>query len=173
MATLNRKVDVDDSGDNLSGTVHNNAWLQDLQDRIDAAIGPVGTGVWTSYTPLWTSSGAAQPVLGNGVLQGRYTLIGKTCHYTVKLQIGSTTTLGDPGWWRFSLPKTEVGGLPYAALCAMVSGAGSGQPPAIGMAYDSSTIYLITSSGGLVGPTVPFAWATNAFLFVRGTFETT
>jgi hypothetical protein len=36
--TLVRKVDIDDSGDNLSGTIHNNAWLQDLQQRIDNAL---------------------------------------------------------------------------------------------------------------------------------------
>jgi len=36
-----RKVDIDDSGDNLSGTPHTNAWLQDLQDRIDKALAMV------------------------------------------------------------------------------------------------------------------------------------
>lgn len=37
--SMNRLVDVNDTGDNLSGTPHTNEWLQDLQDRIDAALG--------------------------------------------------------------------------------------------------------------------------------------
>ena len=38
-----RQIDIDDSGDNLSGTPHNNAWLQAFQDKIDKALGVVLT----------------------------------------------------------------------------------------------------------------------------------
>ena len=38
-----RQIDIDDSGDNLSGTPHNNAWLQSLQDKIDVGLSNVLT----------------------------------------------------------------------------------------------------------------------------------
>lgn len=59
-------------------------------------------GAWTSYTPVWSSSGTA-PAIGNGVLIGRYSRVGRiiTCH--INLIPGSTTTYGT-GNYSFTLP---------------------------------------------------------------------
>ncbi len=37
MGLITRLVDTDDNGTGTTGTVHNNAWLQTLQDKMDAA----------------------------------------------------------------------------------------------------------------------------------------
>src|SRR6266516_650520 len=57
---------------------------------------------FTGYVPVWASSGT-QPVLGNGVINGRYYQIGKLVVAKVDLTIGSTTTFGT-GTYTFSLP---------------------------------------------------------------------
>lgn len=72
--------------------------------------GPEGTFAvtpWTTYTPLWASSGSSQPVLGNGTLTGRYTNIGATIIGEIRLLFGTTTTRGD-GTYTFTLPTAGI-----------------------------------------------------------------
>lgn len=57
---------------------------------------------WTAYTPTWTAS-TTNPVLGNGVLVGRYQRIGRTVTVHINLTVGATTTVGS-GDYSFALP---------------------------------------------------------------------
>ena len=59
-------------------------------------------GVWTTYTPAWTTNGTA-PVIGNGTLTGRYSITGNTVNLHINLTGGSTTTYGS-GDLQFGLP---------------------------------------------------------------------
>lgn len=71
--------------------------------------GPTGSFAfvpWTTYTPIWTSTGT-QPVLGNGTLTGRYVSLGASIIGELRLNFGSTTTRGT-GTYRFSLPTLGV-----------------------------------------------------------------
>lgn len=57
----------------------------------------------TSYSPAWTSTGTA-PSLGDGVLLGRYALLGDNLMFvSISLLIGSTTTVGS-GNYSLALP---------------------------------------------------------------------
>jgi len=71
---------------------------------VDDKAGSIG--LWNNFTPTWNSS-ASNPSLGNGAIYGRYTVIGKTCHYSLGLHWGSTTT-GGSGRWEFELPVKAV-----------------------------------------------------------------
>lgn len=74
------------------------------------ATGPTGSfGLtpWTTYTPLWTSSGT-QPVLGDGSLTGRYVNIGATIIGEIRLQAGVTGFSRGSGTYRLSLPTIAV-----------------------------------------------------------------
>lgn len=62
----------------------------------------VNTGAWTTYTPTWTGS-TTNPVLGNGVLVGRYMRVGRTIVVHVNLTPGSTTTFGS-GNYNWAMP---------------------------------------------------------------------
>lgn len=68
-------------------------------DRLNAIIGD-----WRDWTPTWyVASGTA--TLGNGTLDGRYQLLGKTCNFAMRLQFGSTTTTSvEDADWEFALP---------------------------------------------------------------------
>ena len=61
---------------------------------------------WTSYTPVWTTDGVTQPVIGDGSITGAYKQIGKTVFVRVRLYYGTTTTSGT-GTFYFSLPVTS------------------------------------------------------------------
>jgi hypothetical protein len=163
---------VDDSGQNLDGTPWNKAAIKGvLLDPIDGAIGAAG---WTPYTPVWAGADNAGPALGNGQLTGRYALIGKTCHFILYLQPGTTTTFGTSTYWSWTVP---VPGHPTMAMAGAIVGfvGPGGAPLSPGVCYNLSatTFYIIAGTGGFVNPTVPFTWAApNCRLYVRGTYET-
>ena len=187
---------IDDSGQNLDGTPWTKAQIKGvLLDPIDVALadvddgttkdaaqdttiaghttqlGLINTGAWTPYAPVWKTSGAVQPAIGNGSLTGRYALMGKTVHVVVRLATGSTTTYGDPGVYNFSLPFAALD-LVYAIPVALFTPAGGALPAAIGYAFTGVTdFYAIASTGTAVGPAAPFAWANGAQLIARFTYE--
>jgi hypothetical protein len=176
MTTINRApwtALVDDSGNNLDGTPWNKAAIKDvLLDPIDAAIGPVQTGVWTTFGVSWIGTDGVGPTLGNGTLTLRYSLVGKTCHVALYLLTGSTTGYGSSTRWLFTLPFPAHGAiLPGAFVVALYSGAGVSQPPAMALPWTASQLYVITTAGGIVNPTTPFTWSANAQVFMRGTYE--
>lgn len=57
---------------------------------------------WQTYTPSITSG----ITLGDGTISGRYTVVGKTVHFTFRLVCGSTTSLGVGTDMIISLPVT-------------------------------------------------------------------
>ncbi|MEU0691558.1 hypothetical protein [Streptomyces uncialis] len=91
---------------------------------------------WTAYTPTWTAV-TTNPVLGNGSLVGQHMKIGRTCHVTFNLTMGSTTTYGS-GFWRISLPFT-------AATVA------SGSPGVLNYTYSRSANPNFTLGAGPIG----------------------
>lgn len=181
---------IDDSGQNLDGTPWTKAQIKAvLLDPIDVALADVDdgttkdaaqdailalitTGAWIPYTPTWNTSGAVQPAIGNGTLTGSYAVVGKTCHFFLRLIMGSTTTYGDAGIWYLSLPLPGIA-LNYGFAITPLNSAGSAQPAAAAVAYSTNqNVYGMTPTGGLIGPTVPFTWAANAQLLMRGTYQT-
>lgn len=73
--------------------------------------GPTGSFAftpWTTYTPVWSSSGSTQPVLGNGTLTGRYVSLGATIVGEVRMVAGSSGFNRGTGKYYFSLPVLGV-----------------------------------------------------------------
>ena len=65
------------------------------------------SNIWISYTPSWTCASGSNPVLGNGVITGKYCVQGRKVTISMTLTMGSTTTYGT-GIWQFSLPFTSA-----------------------------------------------------------------
>lgn len=79
-------------------------------------------GVWQAYTPTWTASTGTTTV-GDGTLDGRYTRIGNTIMFTIRLEWGSTTTTSDSSaYWEFALPEapTDVQGNTWQPINAWI-----------------------------------------------------
>jgi hypothetical protein len=74
------------------------------QPRHSTFATPFGFPQYFSYTPTWAGSGG-NPVIGNGTLTGRFSLIGKCCHARLRVLAGSTTTFGS-GSYSYTLPIT-------------------------------------------------------------------
>ena len=126
---------------------------------------------WTSYTPTWTATGGT-PTIGNGSLTGRYIKAGNLCHFTVRLALGSTSSLGTTTQWAWALPFTatassvasvfiyDVGNAYFVAAAPITSGAS-----AFGVVSDG------LSTG--IGYLQPMTWsaANGDNMTVSGTYE--
>lgn len=110
--------------------------------RITAArLNAIVSG-WQDYTPTWrVASGTA--TLGNGSLDGRYQLVGKTCEFAMRFEFGSSTTTSvATADWEFDLPvfPTAVKGTTFQPVSAWIYDPG---PPA----RWSATAYVNSSTG--------------------------
>ncbi len=164
---------IDDDGSNTAGTVWNKYVIQTVfLDPIDALPGV--SGLWTSYVPGWVGSDGTGPGLGNGILTGRYLLIGKWVDVAIVLRMGSTTSYGTSSYWMLSLPFPSVAfGGPAQEVnlrCGAMTAGGAVQGGLTAYSLGPS-VYMVTGAGALVNPSTPFTWSNGAVLSVRGSYE--
>lgn len=144
----------------------------------------VPIGEWLNWTPTWNAYGGGTGTIGNGVLQCRYTVIGKIVFYTIRLAWGSTT-VGAPSYWAFTLPPS------YPPVSIDITGSVIARQATTGQSFIGNIItgayyYSISNSIGAsmhsaVVPsydtylynTVPWTWAVNDNLWMSGFYETT
>lgn len=139
-------------------------------------------GEWITYNPVWNLYPSGSGVIGNGVLNGRYSLIGKTCFYTIKLTGGTTTNFGGSGnYWAFSLPVSYGGDGALTIGSASIRRSSDGGPFIASIVSGTyyfglqNTIGILSqiSSGGFtfVSNAVPFNWASGDTLWINGFYE--
>jgi hypothetical protein len=134
-------------------------------------------GVFTSYTPTWSSTGSA-PSLGNGSIVGKWWRQGQTVRFSILLTAGSTTSFGT-GEWTFTLPLAAESSQSLSFNVTGVardSSAGNAPFPVIstGSLMASASIFGIWnpvgSSSNTVTNTLPFTWATSDVLEISGSY---
>jgi hypothetical protein len=152
-----------------------------------SAWSPIGTGAWTTYTPVLTAS-VTNPTLGSGAVQnGRYTKIGRTVIGQAAIFFGTAGVANGIGEYRFSLP---------AAAGTEVEVSSHNTAMGHGHLYDSSTNTLVaivvehgpgqmgyflmfktTGTGVTAQFTVtensPWVWAASDQLIITFAYETT
>jgi hypothetical protein len=85
---ITRTAMVDDDGSGTTGTIINNAWKTEFYNQIDAAIAPLGSGGTWQAVPFnaahYTATGGGTWTVGAaGLAESRYTLLGKTLHWSL------------------------------------------------------------------------------------------
>jgi collagen type VII alpha len=144
---------------------------------ITGPTGPSSTDAlaWNTYSPAWTAS-TTNPVIGNGLINGRYKQIGKTIFVNTRIQMGTTTTYGS-GQWRISLPvnayETNSAILPTTFL-------DNGTSWYQGLSYteyDGNASYVVPvwdkgfTGSSAVNATTPHTWAATDSLTISGSYE--
>lgn len=123
---------------------------------------------WTSYTPVWTSSGTA-PALGNGTLTGVYRQAGKLTIFRLTLTMGSTTTYGT-GEYRLTYPVAALGAN-NPGLNGFVFRSGPLYWGVLGVGFGTSSFRMIGFGNALVTATSPTTFANGDQLHIGGTYE--
>jgi hypothetical protein len=135
---------------------------------LPVANGGVDQAGWIAWTPTLTNV-----TLGNGTLDCKHKVIGKTCFYRFKLVVGSTTIIGTNP--QFSLPFTSVAPpSPYVS-----HGKGEAVTAAVALypivatwsSNTTATLYSPNSPYTTITATAPFTWATGCILSVSGQYE--
>lgn len=145
----------------------------DINDAMEAvqtklAIGNTVIGTWIDYTPTWTGT-TTNPVIGNGSIVGRYSLVNKTVTAQIFVLTGSTTTYGS-GDYRFSLPVTAATTLAnYPAIgngWLYDTSANSSTTCVANVNLSGTTVFAMryTGTSGAVGATTPFTFASGDFI---------
>jgi len=136
---------------------------------------PVPLGEWATYTPAWISTGTA-PAIGNGVLTGRYTLVGKTCHFKISLVANTTTTFGT-GQYFFGLPVAGANpGFNLVLLGNAYTLTGGANYRTDGAIYTndfSNVSILFTGFNTVISNTYPATFANGDLIRLAGSYETT
>lgn len=107
-------------------------------DQLNDIIAPG----WTSYTPVWSSLTATQPVLNNGTLTGRYRHSEDSDLIVVEFYFldGSTSAEGT-GVYGFSLPSDFP-----ATAASVLSSHGAGRSVNAGTTEYSITVSLFSTT---------------------------
>ena len=137
---------------------------------IQGIQGPAApTSVWTAFTPVWTSYDNPQPT--GGTRQGAYTVIGKTCHFWMKLGFTAGTTFGTTIWFfqypvpgGFIAPGAVIGSATIVDVYTQLRTA---------VAADQDGTKFTAQADNVpnaVGPTNPHTWAIGDELRISGTY---
>lgn len=138
-----------------------------------------GTGAWTPYIAVWTSTGTAPSLGTNGQLLAAYSKSGRTVSVRWQLFGGSATTWGT-GTYGISLPfPANVAGVPSGQFAhdgtILAAVAGNGTFYVMGALIDQATPSVvngvINGSGSFWGQGNPATWATIALAVGSLTYE--
>jgi hypothetical protein len=146
----------------------------DINDAVEAleakvAVGNTVLGTWIDYTPTWTG-GLTNPVVGNGVILGRYSRVNQLVTAQIWVVPGSTTTFGT-GTYQFGLPVTAAATL--GSTAALGSGfildVSLGNATTVTPAVQSSSTSVFSlrytgASNGAVTHAAPFTFANGDFI---------
>jgi len=124
---------------------------------------------WTSYAPGWGSTGA-NPTIGNGTIVGIFKQAGKTCHFSVTIITGSTTTAGT-GTYFILLPvaSVTVAGLQQAVSVYYVSTVEMSGAGRITSGSSNVGAISVNDAGWVAGiPAMP----TGTVIVISGTYQT-
>jgi len=145
----------------------------DINDAVEAletkvAIGNTVLGAWIDYTPTWTAS-TTNPVIGNGTIVGRYSLVNQTVTAQINIVTGSTTTYGS-GTYFFSLPvtaATTLGSFPAIGGGWLYDTSANSSTTCVANVNMSGTnVFALryTGTSGAVAATAPFTFASGDFI---------
>jgi len=138
--------------------------------RSDHTHGTPAHPAWTTFTPTWTAS--VNPAIGNGTLTGKYVQVGKTVHFAIEINMGSTTTYGT-GSWNIGLPVTASGTSVRMAFPAIIlDNSPAARTLGAGTINTTSDMVVIAEGNtGILASTAPITWASGDTLRISGTYE--
>lgn len=144
------------------------------------ATGSFAIAPWTEYTPTWTGT-VSNPVIGNGILSGRYMNVGATIFGEIRIQAGTTGFTRGEGTYRIGLPTAGVveNFQPVGQVVMRDEGPGvnyfgtaifnSGITDAIELFMHSQVAQF--DEGVAVNHTTPFLFSANDKILIQFTYE--
>lgn len=140
---------------------------EEIRDQFNSMF-----AAWTAYAPTWSGTGTA---IGNGTINGRYMLVGKTCTVNVEMVFGTTSNVGT-GVYAWSLPFTAAspGGSSanYSYSGAARGHAANWYAGTVSVNKGGTTARIFNHAPSPAtewAPTVPVTWAAAASNYIHFT----
>lgn len=149
--TPNGSLPYPDPGDDFTDT---DLYIRNLAEAVDAIYAP-----WTAYTPALTNG-----TVGNGVLEGKYRLVGATLDLRGSFILGSTSTItgtfgiGLPAGITFSEPDA---GTALAGTVHLLDTSAAVRRYRFPRVITASVFQIVDADNTAVSGAVPWTWATS------------
>jgi hypothetical protein len=150
-------------------------WFSDITDTVndhETRVAALESVAWTSYTPVWTSTGTAPVIGANGTLTGRYREPPGTGLIVCEVAFiaGAATTFGT-GEYRFTLPLTAAAtATSYSIGAAWLLDSGITERSGAVRVLSSTTVTVVSPTGA-VAQTVPWTWNVNDQIRFQVTYD--
>jgi hypothetical protein len=130
---------------------------------------------WTAFTPTWNNL-----TVGNASQEARYTQVGKTVFFWVKLELGSTSSVGTEPRMNFPIEARSTAAGQCAQLNYNFLDNGVAQYFAIGAGlvntqttfrlhiFNANSTYVNSTQ---ITSTVPFSWGSSDIIHISGSYE--
>lgn len=130
---------------------------------------------WTAFTPVWNNL-----TVGNAGQEARYTQIGNTVFFWVKLELGSTSSVSTEPRMNFPIQakSTAAGQCAQLNYCFLDNGVARNFGISDGLVnsqttfrlhvFNASSTYLNSSQ---ITSTVPFTWGSGDIIHIFGSYE--
>ena len=139
-----------------------------IMDAIAALPSEGYVSGWTTYTPVWSTSGTS-PSLGDGTLKGLWRRAGDSMEIIIRLTFGSTTTPGT-GNFQFSIPGGYNMALTQMATDYIGHGLATtsiGNSNLIAYRYPGTENIGALLQSAWMSNTVPSSWTTDNIIAIR------
>ncbi len=147
-----------------------------VQYYTGAAWASVGASDFAAWTPTWTNL-----TVGNATQTARYSQSGKTVFFTLKLVLGSTSSVGtNPN---FTWPVTAASQASAQASLVQIAYLDATAGVFLGVSDPRNRTTAVCGINGpsgtvqlqeqdrAVSSTVPFTWTTNDTIWIAGSYE--
>ena len=145
-----------------------------FESRSPSAWVPLITpGAWSTYNPT-----LAGITLGNGTLSARYSRIGRTVHFWIRIIFGTTTAITSGVAFGLPIAKSPNMGTPQGEAFFQQVGVLNTAPGGTfsNPGSNNVTLYALNASGTYIttsalSATIPFTWANTHQIGLKGTYE--
>jgi len=130
-------------------------------DPVSSVDAAVPLAAWTTYTPVFTTSGGAASI-GSGAITGLYSKVGRVCRVAGYLIFGAGANGGAGGLFTMSLPFAAAAGGPWVGKAYLRDASATSVGHFNGLCVCLSGASLVTfkeaSTHVEVFNTSPFPW---------------
>jgi len=139
---------------------------------------PIPTGLsdtaWVSWTPTFTNF-----TLGNGTVDAKYKVIGKTVFFRMQLTLGTTSSMGTAPYFTNPVTSIDYADTLYQISFGIINNSGVASYQAlirfrststISIAYLGATGATVSTAAGITS-TAPHTWKANDKISFQGFYE--
>lgn len=124
---------------------------------------------WKDYMLSWYAT-TTQPFLADAAVTSRYAVVGKTCHFHIRIVFGQSSTYGS-GAWTFTLPPVDSANPFTATVAGLLSSTWRVGTAVRRNQFPRELALFWNQDDSFWTATNPGTWVAGDTLIINGTYE--